>query len=829
LFAWKYPKGDPLSRQLSGLLASSPSYFRDTSRIRPSLPDLSRESAPSSITNAGLHVQLRLRPVHANIGGSSPRSWYASPNPGGDEHTDYVAILDCAGSALKDKEYCHAIRLVALGSGQFARIQSDQLLFIEDVRTDPTADQLAGGGGFRYVYVKQKPAWVLPAVVVENVEGGKTPYTLVDVYPSSTWDKESMTLGSRRSQNGSVLGGFRYRVTLAKEKFEEFDVFVIVNQIEGQLGNWFAVIYCNEAGIGKTLQQVFVELSREDHKFSRDGVTFNAVYGNGKLPRDGRRPLLDKVRRGNHISFILKWSESQYDWTSTPELDGKEVFGSGRIQTTANLLRNRTEMGHLLALTRRMACEVVYDNVDITFSQSVNIVSKLPSKIRTTPPNDWRQNARKDLSTILQRVKEKAPGIQVTGEDGGKLGIFEQYFANRLAVACIKGDVAATTELVQTKLVSVSLECKVSGQSFTDKELCTAFLAFRPIHWAAIFGHTEIVRLLTEGGADRYSKTVTGFTTVHLAALMGHGDLVEYLFDSWTPSELDDLDRLRRGRLNEGPGHLAAAYDRMECGPSLFRGFKRGLVSEYEAGPSAHDARNGLGETPLHRAAAVNNTEAISAITSAFKERAAIVGSDADVTESLDRPDGYGRTPLWHAAATGADDAVRRLLALSAKVDAPDVYGRTPLHIACREGRPTAARILLEAGADANRLTAAPCLSACHFAALAADMECLRLVVRYGGKADLRQMEGLELGAIHVAAANGWLDGVKLLVDEGCDPDTPCSHYVTARGHSQTDAGVNVARFQFNNAMELAVRGGHADVVDYLKDSDLTRSFKSGA
>jgi len=82
----------------------------------------------------------------------------------------------------------------------------------------------------------------------------------------------------------------------------------------------------------------------------------------------------------------------------------------------------------------------------------------------------------------------------------------------------------------------------------------------------------------------------------------------------------------------------------------------------------------------------------------------------------------------------------------------------------------------------------------------------------------LRQVEGLELGAIHIAAANGWVEGVELLVKKGCDPNTPCSHLVTARGHSQTDAGVNVARFQFNNAMELAVRGGHDYVVRFLKD-----------
>lgn len=768
---------------------------------------MSRKAAPSGITNAGLHVQFHLRPVSFNSGESA----IGCPQPSqfdSEAHTDFVAMLDCVTFMVNKEEHCHGLRLVALGSGQFARIQSDHLLSFQPPENEVLADK-GWTGDYRYVYVKQKPAWVFPDIVVESlgVKDCEVPYSLVEVYPSSRWDRNSRTLRSRHSQHEHVLGGFRYRVAKTSEKLVYIDVLVLVGRIEGQLGNWVAANVCSDVESGKTLQQAFNEMSKEDCAKYLTPSAVNGYQPHQRILNHGLTASLEKSKRRDQITFTLKLSEDRPEYWS--ELAGKEVFGSGKIITTANLLKNRAEMDHLLALTRRMACEVVDDSLDITFTQNVNLVLAAPSKIRARrlDASAEKLSAKTELPVILEMVKRLSHNILVDGKDGGKLGMLEQYFADRLVAACIQGDEPTVRQLVQTKLVAVCLESKVSGQSLGgDSILYKVFLAFRPIHWAAVFGATEIVRLLTENGADRYSKTVTGFTTVHLAAMMGHTDLVDYLLKSWELSELLDLDRLRKGQLNEPPAHLAAAYDRMDKGQSLLR--SEILAKDAEGRARTNDVRNGLGETPLHRAAAMDNVEAISAI-------ADFLTGD---TMGVNCPDGYGRTPLWHAAATGSDGAVRHLLELAAEVDSLDVYGRTPLHIACREGEGKVARMLLEAGADVNRLTTAPCLSACHFAALAADIECLQLVIEYGGKPDLRSVEGLELGAIHIAAANGWLDGVRLLVEKGCDPITPCSHLVTSRGHSSRDAGVNVARFHFNNARELALRGGHGEVVEYLKD-----------
>lgn len=782
-----------MSHQLSGLLASSPKYFAETSHIAPSMPDVSRESAPSSITNAGLHVQLALRPIHAN---STLMQDRYLPSSASESHTDFIALLNCATTTVNKQEYCSGIRLVALGCGQFARTQSDKLLMIEA----PTADANSTDS-LKYVYVKQKPEWVVPEIVVEQLEA-KTPnvsYGLVDVCPAGRWDKSSKTLKSGHSRQGNVLGGFRYRVTTVRkgeEVVDHLDVFIIVSQVEGQLGNWYAIDVCNRVQPGQTLQQACAEVSKLDWS----DMTPRGSGLERNVSHLGLASSLERVKRGNRMSFILQLTERH---VHTAELDGKEVFASGLVWSTGNLLTKRSEIDHLLALTKRMACEVTEDTIDMTFCQLLSIAER-PSKIRTASQNGT-SNPRKALESTLAKVLACCDDIEVLREDGGKPPLFDQYFANRLVTACIKGDLAAVTELVQTKLVNVSLESKTFRQTLPD-HLGSLFLAFRPVHWAAIFGRTAIVRLLTENGADSRSKTFSDFTTVHLAAVMGHDDLLKYLVKSWSPHELVDLNRQRKGRLNDTPAHLAAAYGATGRGARLL---PKLLLSSSSHTGLTNEIRNGLGETPLHRAAAMNNTEAIAIL--------------ADYTNKddggLDCKDGYGRTPLWHAAATGAVDAVRALLGRSAKVDVPDVYGRTPLHIACREGRAAVARTLLEAGADVKRLTTAPCLSTCHFATLAADMDCLELVLEYGVEAGARHFEGLELGAIHVAAANGWLDGLTRLLDAGCDPNTPCSHLVIARGHSQMDAGVNVARLPANNVMELAIRGGHKHIVEYLKNS----------
>lgn len=89
--------------------------------------------------------------------------------------------------------------------------------------------------------------------------------------------------------------------------------------------------------------------------------------------------------------------------------------------------------------------------------------------------------------------------------------------------------------------------------------------------------------------------------------------------------------------------------------------------------------------TPLHRAALLGLTDAVSALVR--------YGSDPMAR------DGHGETPLHKAAREGQVGAVRALAEVS-DVNCMNHLGLTPLHWAAITGRADVAAVLLEHGAD---------------------------------------------------------------------------------------------------------------------------------
>lgn len=54
---------------------------------------------------------------------------------------------------------------------------------------------------------------------------------------------------------------------------------------------------------------------------------------------------------------------------------------------------------------------------------------------------------------------------------------------------------------------------------------------FRPLHWAARFGHTRILKILLDHGADVDGREIHEMTALHIAASTGHTDAVALLLD----------------------------------------------------------------------------------------------------------------------------------------------------------------------------------------------------------------------------------------------------------------------------------------------------------
>jgi ankyrin repeat protein len=158
--------------------------------------------------------------------------------------------------------------------------------------------------------------------------------------------------------------------------------------------------------------------------------------------------------------------------------------------------------------------------------------------------------------------------------------------------------------------------------------------------------------------------------------------------------------------------------------------------------------------------------------------------------------DAEGATPLMYAAAVGSIDAMNRLLAAGADVNARNTLGSSALTWATRDVAKV--RLLLNRGADVN-VTSIPGrtpllvatmnnpsadvvklliahgadpraadklqANALHTAAVAADVETLRVLL--DAKVDVNARDAADFTPLMVAVANGSVDAVKLLLSRG--------------------------------------------------------------
>lgn len=242
--------------------------------------------------------------------------------------------------------------------------------------------------------------------------------------------------------------------------------------------------------------------------------------------------------------------------------------------------------------------------------------------------------------------------------------------------------------------------------------------------------------------------------------------------------------------------------------------------------------QNSNGETLLHRAAAMSNLGVVSYIC----EHA------PDVSRQLDS---MNRSALWHAAC-GGDDKIMSVIAEALKflrwapgVDYPDDNGLTPLHVASREGHLHCVERLLDLGPSPLCATQSAGLTPIHYASLFGHCGCLMAMLdRLQSLTDLAQVFFNEGNAdsiqpIHLAAANGWLQCVKVLISYG-SPSTPLAsvmcitrvspaHFMTPPPITHTSSDITketevmVQRIPSSTPEEVAAGSSWHDVVECLR------------
>ncbi|KAH7324188.1 ankyrin repeat-containing domain protein [Stachybotrys elegans] len=272
-----------------------------------------------------------------------------------------------------------------------------------------------------------------------------------------------------------------------------------------------------------------------------------------------------------------------------------------------------------------------------------------------------------------------------------------------------------------------------------------------PLHTAAANGHTAIVSLFLDMGADPNSFTshCTGGTALQEACIAGNTDTARVLLE-------------RGANPNHGAGELfspltAATYQ--ANGDLVELLLARGADSNYIGGPSK--------SSPLINAA---GTLQAKYVTLLLRYRA-----------NMDYQDEDGDTALMACAALGDDDCVQTLIDHGAGLNIVGAHWGTALHAAAAGGYAATCRLLLKHGANPEQL-GGPYLTAIQAAAASGDPDCVKALLDHAPNLKLNVYGGTHYSALHAAAVQDNDKCLRQLLERGVKLDVvpkPKAQYST--------------------------------------------------
>ena len=245
----------------------------------------------------------------------------------------------------------------------------------------------------------------------------------------------------------------------------------------------------------------------------------------------------------------------------------------------------------------------------------------------------------------------------------------DEYGRTRLVLAIIDGDIGRAKALI---LAGADVHgARVRGNERT------------PLHYAASYGHIEIVQMLIAAGADVNAEGGRSGTPLYLAANGGHLGIVEILLTAGAEvTPRSDLNNPLRAATSHGhveivrvlisAGAEVNGADRYRSTPLLIAAGRHSEIVEMLLAAGAHvNTVDDYGRTPLHRAAESGQIEIVKMLIAA----GALVNTE----------DERGGTPFLDAAARGFFDILAALIAAGADATATNDQGRTALHMVVRK------------------------------------------------------------------------------------------------------------------------------------------------
>ncbi|CAH0044800.1 unnamed protein product [Clonostachys solani] len=345
-----------------------------------------------------------------------------------------------------------------------------------------------------------------------------------------------------------------------------------------------------------------------------------------------------------------------------------------------------------------------------------------------------------------------------------------------------------------------------------------------PVHWATAGGFTESLDFLLKKRGKEIFQAVSrgGLGALHIASMCASPSWI-VIRDALDMDSFTALASLPTKHLQETPLHLMAAYYSRRPTASDSDDFYTWLqlVGELVSNVST-DCRNLYEETPLHRAAACNNEAMIDFLLSQARNR--------HLVDALDR---FGRTPIWHAAATGSAEAVKALIKTGASINLADDLGMTPLHAASREGHCDVILLLLQSRAYITSETLGLNFTALDYAAMFGHTPCVRAFVTTSlalsfpeptrwmedigslvEQDERLQWAKIKTRALQIASSCGWLGCASTLCRYHADPFIPMGSYLKLND-THTCAFVVIEK---GSALTSAMREGHEDIARLLEE-----------
>uniref|UniRef100_A0A8B9GR40 Ion transport domain-containing protein n=1 Tax=Astyanax mexicanus TaxID=7994 RepID=A0A8B9GR40_ASTMX len=304
------------------------------------------------------------------------------------------------------------------------------------------------------------------------------------------------------------------------------------------------------------------------------------------------------------------------------------------------------------------------------------------------------------------------------------------------------------------------------------------------MHVAARYGALQMMRALTEEGADLTWRSKVTETPLHVAVHHCHAHMVEAILNSLSSErsrEEAELCVRQENQSGETALHLAAelkneTVHRDEEDVVIIR-----TLMEYNADITA--ATRQMGETPLHYCARVGNAAVLQEMLDNVPS--------SRLQSAINKHSKNGRSPLLLAAERGHTAVVRVLLENSARVDVFDEEGIAALHLAAEQGHDDIADILLSHKAFVNAKTKLG-LTPLHLSAQSGSARLVRLLVETH-QACVDALSLSKQTPLHLAAISGQLD--------------VCSNLLNLR------ADITATDIHGQTPLHLAAENDHSEVV----------------